>query len=83
MDEIDELSDLLNQWVPIDLDFRVTLRNVLKCKHKDHLDIMLKIGRHVEYAWQLLSGFVIAIRVGRDGTKTVIWIYFANCHRSV
>lgn len=76
MDEIDKLCELLNELFPVSLEFRATLRKVLMYVNKDHLKILLRIGQRVKHAWQLLSGFVVSIRVDPDGTETVVWIYF-------
>lgn len=75
MHHIEQLLDDLNAMLPISASFRIQLSPILKEKNKSNNYIFLKAGKQAKKGWQLLSGFILAIRTDANENNVVVKIY--------
>jgi len=75
MDDIDLLLNHLNIIFPISEEFRKDLRRILKLRIIKKNTVLIKINKKVKKAWWLITGFVSASTMDKNGKETVVRIH--------
>nr|WP_121273274.1 helix-turn-helix domain-containing protein [Pedobacter schmidteae] len=78
MNHIDRLLNDLNNMFPLSAGFWNDLPPMMTEKRKKSHSIFLKPGNIAAKAWQLLSGFILVIRIGQRGEEIVERIYYSK-----
>lgn len=76
MNNIDLLLDDLNLMIPLSAGFWNDLQPMMTEKHKKTGHLFLKPGQVAKKAWQLVSGFILAIRTHTSGEEIMERIYY-------
>lgn len=78
MDDIDLLLDYLATIFPISDEFRKDLRIILKLRIIKKTHVLIKINKKAKKAWWLITGYVSASTMDRNGKETVVRIHVPN-----
>lgn len=76
MNNIHRLLNDLNKIFPLSAGFWNDLPSMMTEKSKKSGYVFLKAGNVAKKAWQLLSGFIVVIRIDDDGKEIVEKIYY-------
>lgn len=76
MSNVERLLDYLNKMFPLSIGFLNELPPMMIEKRKKSGYVFLKAGSVAVKAWQLITGFILAIKTDDDGLETVARIYY-------
>ena len=76
MKNIDRLLNDLNNMSPLSVGFWKDLQPMMEEKRKKNGHIFLKPGKFARKAWQLISGFIVSVKISDTGDQFVARIYY-------